>query len=83
MTNKYWFKHGRLPSHLPALTPATIEGWACIVVYLLIIAGTFAEDWKELVVPKAFIAQEALTWIFTTLVLLAIVYFKGEPLRRK
>lgn len=75
MSKNYWFK-AKLFGW--GWTPATIEGWACVAIYLLVITGTFAEDWNELVAPKAFIAQEAPTWVFATLALIAICYFKGE-----
>ncbi len=74
----YWFKARKYGY---GWTPVTLEGWVTVVIYIVVSIYAFVEVHKDYPTLKQNIIAAIPTFAFVTLILLLILYKKGEPLK--
>lgn len=63
-------------------TPCTWQGWACLLFYLAFLGMGFWDSGQTGANPELLrLKNFAPTFLFSTLILVTVCYFKGEPLR--
>lgn len=75
---RYWFRAKKF-----GWVPASLEGWVTVILYLGTILFTVWESNPGQTLLKDVIVREAPTWVFAVLVLLGVIWLKGERPRWK
>jgi len=78
MTKRHWFKLKKF-----GWIPINLEGWLVVISYLGIVLLTIWESNPQQNLLKDVVVRETPTWLFATLTLLVIIWYKGERPRWK